>query len=184
MARTKKSDSETAKKAVNAVPETTAEVQASAVEETAAKPEKTAVNRTRRSRTAKPAAAEANSNASVKKTRSSGRTKTAEDVSPFDAIVAAAQKKAAKAKYTAEFAAQIDLTGKVTGTLYVESKDGNINVAGFDYKDHDLAVNADSDTFVSLINGKEELPKAVESGKIEMTKAPLSTMLALKKILF
>ncbi len=182
--RTKKADSETAKKAVKESPEVTAEVQAPAAEEAAAEPEKAAVKKTRKPRTSKAAKTEANADAPAKKTRSSKKTKAAEDVSPFDAIVAAAQKKAAKAKCAVEFAAQIDLTGDVTGTLYVECKDGNINVAGFDYKGHDLSVTADSDTFISLINGKTELPKAVESGKLEMTKAPLSTMLALKKILF
>lgn len=123
-------------------------------------------------------------------------SKAKETVSPYDATVKLVSNKVCKIRTAKkDFAAQFTLTGSAEGVFFVKCEGGKVAVEPWDYKDADINVTVDNDTLKKLIDGKSELYKAVEKGLIEMTcgvnsqgeansKLNLSTIVALKKILF
>lgn len=123
-------------------------------------------------------------------------SKAKETVSPYDAAVKLVSNKVCKIRTAKkDFAAQFTLTGSAEGVFFVKCEGGKVAVEPWDYKDADINVTVDNDTLKKLIEGKTELYKAVDKGLIEMTcgvndkgetnsKLNLSTIVALKKILF
>lgn len=69
---------------------------------------------------------------------------------------------------TEYFAAEVTLTGNVTGKFYVKCSNNGTEVAAYDYKNADLTVEVDSDTLESIIAGNIAPREAVISGKLEM----------------
>ncbi|MGN1416316.1 MAG: hypothetical protein ACI4XF_05710 [Oscillospiraceae bacterium] len=118
----------------------------------------------------------------AKRTR---KTKAAvPEQSDFDKFVSDVKKKTEKAKAPADFAAQVAITGKVDGIFYVKAENGSAYAAGYNYVGADLYVTADSETFADLMSGKTDFDSAVLGGKITFEDAPLSTVIAFKKVVF
>ena len=76
--------------------------------------------------------------------------------------------KIGKSSPTAYVAAEVTLTGNITGKFYVKCSDNGTEVAAYDYKNADLTVEVDSDTLESIIAGNIAPRDAVVSGKLEM----------------
>ncbi len=110
------------------------------------------------------------------------KKKAAPEATPYEKLVETVRAKAAKAKPVSEFAAEITLTGTVEGKFYVKSAGGTADVQPFDYKGADLYVTADSDTLISVTEGKLSLSDSVEQGKVEMV-GRASVMIALRNII-
>ncbi|MBQ4311052.1 MAG: SCP2 sterol-binding domain-containing protein [Oscillospiraceae bacterium] len=134
---------------------------------------------------AKKPAAEENKAASdaVKPKRTKKAAAKPAEATPYETVVAAAAKKAEKAKASTDFATEVTLTGTVEGKFYVKVSDGKVDVQPYDYKGAALTVTVDSDAFNELIEGKLTASSAVESGKLEMT-GRASLMVAFRNILF
>lgn len=134
--------------------------------------------------------------AAEKPKRAVRASKAKETVSPYDATVKLVSNKVCKIRTAKkDLAAQFTLTGSAEGVFFVKCEGGKVAVEPWDYKDADINVTVDNDTLKKLIEGKAELYKAVEKGLIEMScgvnsqgeansKLNLSTIVALKKILF
>lgn len=135
-------------------------------------------------------AVKAEENAAVKKTvtKKPAASKKAKaekaDVHPYDEVIAAAKKNTSKAKAAVDFAAQITFNGSDTGVCYVKAVDGAVDVQPYDYKNADLYVDVDFDTFADLLAKKTTAADAVKKGKLEMSGAPVSVMAAFCSVLF
>lgn len=55
------------------------------------------------------------------------------------------------------------------GIFYIEASDGNLNIEPYDYYDHDVDVLTTVKDFKSVIDGKLDILKAVESGSIVLS---------------
>lgn len=73
-----------------------------------------------------------------------------------------------KAPVDARVAAQVKLFGSVEGVLYVLVANGIAVVEPFDYKGADIEINADADTFLAVINGKQDISLAISEDNIKM----------------
>ena len=108
------------------------------------------------------------------KTRKSAEKKSAKSsapkLSPFDELFGKAADKIIHSKFNPNsyFAAEITLTGAVTGKFYVKFDNG-MEVMPYDYKDADLNVEVDSDILAGIIDGTVAFWDAVNVGKLEMT---------------
>ncbi|MBQ8568284.1 MAG: SCP2 sterol-binding domain-containing protein [Oscillospiraceae bacterium] len=134
-------------------------------------------------------AVKAEENAAVKKTvtkkaATPKKEKAKADVHPYDEVIAAAKKNTSKAKAAVDFAAQITFNGSDTGVCYVKAVDGAVDVQPYDYKNADLYVDVDFDTFADLLAKKTTAADAVKKGKLEMSGAPVSVMAAFCSVLF
>lgn len=181
MARTKKVNSENVTAETVDVKES--EVKTEAVEKAAETKKNTSAGR----KTAKAASSDEAKKTTTAKAAEPAKKKAPRKpkvtLTPFEEIVAAASKKTEKAKSFKDFAAQITMNGKVEGIFYVKSADGKVDVQPFDYKNADIYVTVDSDTLVSLM-ASGDVEKAVKDGKLEMSGGSLSTIVALKSVLF
>ena len=76
----------------------------------------------------------------------------------YEEIVGYVQEKAAKADVSkcGQAAVQIDITGEGEGAFYVAVKEGKLEVAPYEYFDHNAKVVADGNDFVAFLNGKKE----------------------------
>lgn len=75
----------------------------------------------------------------------------------FDEMFASAKTYLEKAKVdaTADFAAQVNVTGEGSGIFYVKAADGALDVQPYDYKDHTVSITVDSAVLLdALKNGK------------------------------
>ena len=90
------------------------------------------------------------------------------EISPFDKVFNAAADKIGNSAPTAYFAAEVTLTGNVTGKFYVKCSADGMEVMPYNYNDADLTVEVDSDTLESIISGNVAPREAVISGKLEM----------------
>lgn len=136
-------------------------------------------------------AVKAEENAAVKKTVKKTAAPKKEkakaeksDVHPYDEVIAAAKKNVSKAAAKIDFAAQITFNGSDTGVCYVKAVDGAVDVQPYDYKNADLYVDVDFDTFADLLAKKTTAADAVKKGKLEMCGAPVSVMAAFCSVLF
>ena len=87
---------------------------------------------------------------------------------PFEKLFNSVADKIGKSSPTAYFAAEVTLTGNITGKFYVKCSDNGTEVAAYDYKNADLTVEVDSDTLENIIAGNIAPREAVISGKLEM----------------
>ena len=76
--------------------------------------------------------------------------------------------KASSKSFTADFAFQFNITGEGEGIFYVCNKEGQFSVEPYDYKDRDVILTADGETFVAIAEGKLEPIDAINSGKMFM----------------
>ena len=90
------------------------------------------------------------------------------ELSPFEKLFNSAADKIGKSSPTAYFAAEVTLTGNVTGKFYVKCSADGMEVMPYNYNDADLTVEVDSDTLESIIAGNIAPRDAVVSGKLEM----------------
>ena len=74
----------------------------------------------------------------------------------YEEIVSYVSKKATKLKAKSEAAVQVDITGEGEGAFYVAVKEGKIEVAPYEYFDHDAKVVADGNEFVAYLDGKAD----------------------------
>ena len=69
-----------------------------------------------------------------------------------------------------DFAIQVNLINKdCSGTLYIANLDGNFAVEPYDYRDNNANVTLMLGDLTKLFEGKLNVEKAVESGKIKVT---------------
>ncbi len=74
----------------------------------------------------------------------------------YEEIVSYVSKKATKLKAKGEAAVQVDITGEGEGAFYVAVKEGKIEVAPYEYFDHDAKVIADGNDFIAYLDGKAD----------------------------
>ena len=74
----------------------------------------------------------------------------------YEEIVSYVSKKATKLKAKGEAAVQVDITGEGEGAFYVAIKEGKIEVAPYEYFDHDAKVIADGNDFIAYLDGKAD----------------------------
>lgn len=65
-------------------------------------------------------------------------------------------------------AVQVNITGKEGGVLYVEVKDGRINVEPYEYNDRNCAITINMTNFNKLIDGKLDPILAFTTGKLKV----------------
>ena len=143
----------------------------------------TAEDKPKRGRRGKKTASEAPAETeTVTKKRGGRRSKKADDqlvdnapaaqnvpeLSPFDKVFNAAADKIGNSAPTAYFAAEVTLTGNVTGKFYVKCSADGMEVMPYNYNDADLTVEVDSDTLENIIAGNIAPREAVISGRLEM----------------
>ncbi len=88
----------------------------------------------------------------------------------YESIVESFKTRAAKAKapVDARVVAQVKLYGTVEGVLYVLVANGIAVVEPFDYRGADIEVEADSEIFASVVEGKRQLSSAIADGSVKM----------------
>ncbi len=74
----------------------------------------------------------------------------------YEEIVSYVSKKATKLKAKSEAAVQVDITGEGEGAFYVAVKEGKVEVAPYEYFDHDAKVVADGNDFIAYLDGKAD----------------------------
>lgn len=66
----------------------------------------------------------------------------------------------------ADMAVQVTLTDEdCGGTLYFKAEAGNLEVAGYDYRDNDAIIDIERKALMDILSGKLTLDKAIEKGK-------------------
>ena len=88
----------------------------------------------------------------------------------FDEIMAKVKAMAAKvdASGTDFLAVQVNLTGKESGVLYVEVKNGKVSAEPYDYHDRSCAITIEPANFVKLMDGKLDPVIAYTTGKLKV----------------
>ncbi len=88
----------------------------------------------------------------------------------FESIYNTVSYKASKAKFPKFFlATQITLKGKLEcAPLYVKVEDGKTEVAPYEYNNACFYIDADTDAFVEVLNGKKKISDAIAEGQIEI----------------
>lgn len=72
-------------------------------------------------------------------------------------------------KFTSDFAIQVNLTNKdCAGAFYIANLNGEFEVEPYDYKDNSAMITLMMGDFTKLIEGKQPIDKAIESGKMEV----------------
>lgn len=110
----------------------------------------------------------------TKKTTAAVQTEAAvmteESAITYEAIVAKFKSNVsnAKAPVDARVAAQVKLYGTVEGILYVLIANGIAVVEPFDYRGADIEIDADAETFDSVLSGKKAVSAAIAEGSIKM----------------
>ena len=85
----------------------------------------------------------------------------------YEEIVSYVSKKATKLKAKSEAAVQVDITGEGEGAFYVAVKEGKIEVAPYEYFDHDAKVVADGNDFIAYLDGKADESVISIIGEVE-----------------
>ncbi len=66
----------------------------------------------------------------------------------------------------ADMAVQVTLTDEdCGGTLYFKAEAGNLEVAGYDYRDNDAIIDIERKALMDILSGKSTLDKEIEKGK-------------------
>lgn len=81
-----------------------------------------------------------------------------------------------------KLAIQINLTHDITGTFYIEVKDGNLSIEPYEYHDRDVAITISSDNFLKLMQGKADPVMLFTLGKLKVD-GDVGKALELKKFL-
>lgn len=93
-------------------------------------------------------------------------------VSPYEAVVAKAQKKFANIKTDLvkyPIAVNVELSGSAEGIFYVYlSEAGKPAVEPYKYDDYDVYVRADADAFNKVLDGKLDVYKALAEGSLHV----------------
>lgn len=93
-------------------------------------------------------------------------------VSPYEAVVAKAQKKFANIKTDLvkyPIAVNVELSGSAEGVFYVYlSEAGKPAVEPYKYDDYDVYVRADADAFSKVLDGKLDVYKALAEGSLHV----------------
>ena len=90
------------------------------------------------------------------------------ELSPFEKLFNSVSDKIGNSAPTSYFAAEITLTGNITGKFYVKCTDDGMEIMPYNYNDADLTVEIDSDTLENIIADNISPREAVISGKLEM----------------
>lgn len=88
----------------------------------------------------------------------------------YDTIIEIFKSRASvvKAPVNVSAAAQVTLTGKVEGILYVLIANGIAVVEPFDYKGADIEIEADARCFAEVINDEKKFKDAIVDGDIKV----------------
>ena len=88
----------------------------------------------------------------------------------YEKIVGYVQKKFDKVDVSnaESVAVQIDVTGEGEGAFYVAIKEGKLEVAPYEYYDHDAKVVVDSADLIAIVDGKLDAGVAFNEGKIRV----------------
>lgn len=92
----------------------------------------------------------------------------------FDAIWKMCAKKAETYDKPAPdyfLAVQINLTGENGGTFYIAMRNGNIDVAPYDYQDRSCGITLSPEDFLALMDGKLDPVKAFTAGKLKVDRS-------------
>lgn len=65
-------------------------------------------------------------------------------------------------------AVQVNLTGEKGGTFYIALRNGNIDVAPYDYHDRSCGITISPENFLKLMDGKLDAVLAFTTGKIKV----------------
>lgn len=108
----------------------------------------------------------------------------AEVLPTFESIFNAVSSKASKAKFTSEFiATQITLKGRLEcSPLYVKVEDKKVETAPYEYNNASFYIDADTDVFVDVLNGKKSFCDALADHSIEVNGDPMKAILFTKAI--
>ena len=108
-----------------------------------------------------------------------------EVIPTFESIFNAVRTKASKAKFTSEFiATQITLKGRLEcSPLYVKIEDGNVETAPYEYNNASFYIDADTDVFVQVLNGKKDFCEALAEHSIEVNGDPVKAILFTRAML-
>ncbi len=68
-------------------------------------------------------------------------------------------------------AVQINLTGENGGTFYIAMRNGNIDVAPYDYQDRSCGITLSPEDFLALMDGKLDPVKAFTTGKLKVDRS-------------
>jgi len=74
-------------------------------------------------------------------------------------------KKADAGRIGENIAVQYDVTGEGEGALYMEIKDGKIDVQPYEYIEHDIKVTASADDVLALTSGKIKYTDMLSDGR-------------------
>lgn len=87
----------------------------------------------------------------------------------FGSIFRAVEEKAKKVSFLQNTATQITLNGNLDNLpLYVKVEDGIAEVAPYEYINAPFYIDADAETFASVLNGDKNFVVAVAQGSITM----------------
>ena len=88
----------------------------------------------------------------------------------FDEILSGTRKRAENLDVTGVpfLAVQVNFTGDNGGVMYVEVKDGKVNVEPYEYNDRSCAITISTDDFDKLIAGKLDPIAAFTMGKLKV----------------
>ena len=121
----------------------------------------------------------------VKKTDKKAAKKEKTVVEPtFESIYNAMCKKAYHAKFPSVFiATQITLKGSLEcRPLYVKVEDKVAEVAPYEYNNASFYIDADTDLFAQVLNGKKSFYEALAEGFIELNGDPKKAVLLIKAL--
>lgn len=68
-------------------------------------------------------------------------------------------------------AVQINLTGENGGTFYIAMRNGNVDVAPYDYQDRSCGLTLSPEDFLALMDGKLDPVKAFTTGKLKVDRS-------------
>lgn len=80
-----------------------------------------------------------------------------------------------------KFAVQVNLTGRISGVLYVEVLDGKLSVEPYEYIDRDASVSLNKTALDQILSGKLSIDDALASKKI-IIDGDAEALLQLKKL--
>ena len=100
----------------------------------------------------------------------------------FESIYNEIALRASKAKFTSDFfATQITLTGKLEfRPLYVKVEDRKAEVAPYEYNNASFYIDADTDVFAAILNGKRCICDAISEHAVVITGDPNMVVLFIK----
>lgn len=103
----------------------------------------------------------------------------------FETVLEAARKKFSTVDASTVpgvLAYQFNITGKAEGTLYIEFKDGKVNVEPYEYYDRNAIITVNGTNAMKLLNGKLGPVVAFTTGKLTV-EGDVNAALELSKFL-